>query len=247
MLNKNLERQRKPIVASTDLSKFVDIHKGKKCFVAGAGPSIGLLDLEPIHKYPVISVNSSAILMPWEEPGDPLMRYWISTDMLVMQWDYFWQKVTQFDCTRIVRNSWARQMDKCKGVKFHYYAPRRSNGVPNKKNDGLFGGSSILSATDLAIVLGCTEIYLLGVDHRMFHGKSHFWQYWDKNDRPVREGKGRDFMPCQRQQSRVFKSNLNTFTTVGKWAKANGAKIYNCSKQSKLEVFPTVSLEEALK
>ena len=103
-----------------------------------------------------------------------------------------------------------------------------------------------MSATDLAIVLGCSEIYLLGVDHRMLHGKSHFWQSWDKNDRPVRDGKGRDFMPCQRQQGRVFKSNMNAFKVVDKWAKINGAKIYNCSTVSKLETFPMVSLDEAL-
>jgi len=240
------DRQRKPMTKSTDLSKFVDIHKGKKCFVLGAGPSIGLLDLTPIHKYPVVSVNSSALLLPWIEPGDPLMRFWVSTDILVMQWDYFWQKVIQFDCTRIVRNSWSRQMNKCQGVRFHYYAPRCGGGVPRDKKSGLFGGSSILSAIDLSIIMGCSEIYLLGVDHRMIHGKSHFWQYWDKSDRPVREGKGRDFMPCQRQQSRVFKSNINTFKVVNKWAKSNDAQIYNCSTISQLETFPKVSLEEAL-
>jgi hypothetical protein len=245
-LDKNLKRRRKPVTAATDLSEFLDRHKGKKCFVTGAGPSLGLMDLTDVHQHPVIAVNSSILMLPWEEPGDPWMRFWVSTDMLCMQWSYFWKKVIKVDCTRMVRNSWIRSMDKCKGVKFHYYSPRRTNTVPKKRGEGLYGGSSILSAVDLGLVMGCKEIYLLGVDHRMLHGKSHFWQSWPKSERPIREGKGGDYFPCQRQQSRVFKSNFNTFKVMSQYAKSLGAEIYNCSTISKVESFPFKSLNEAL-
>lgn len=245
-MDKNSERHRKAVKPATDLSTFVDKHKGKKGFVLGAGPTLGLLDLSGLSNYPVFSVNSSILALPWEEPGEALDRFWISTDMLCMQWTYFWKKVIKVECTRVVRNSWSRNMDRCKGVKFNYYNPRRTNSLPKSRTDGLFGGSSILSATDLALITGCKEVYLLGVDHRMLHGKSHFWQSWPKSEQPIRDGKGGSYFPCQKQQSRVFKSNFNAFKVMDKWATHLGAKIYNCSNISKIDTFPQISLQEAL-
>lgn len=231
----------------SDLLQFLDIHKGSKCFVLGAGPSVGFLKIGPIFNYPVFSVNSSVLLCPWNEPGDDLKRFWVSTDMLCMQWSYFYEKVVRGDCTRVVRNSWKRNTKKIeKEAPFVYYSPRRSLEMPKKREEGLFGGSSILSALDLAILTGCKDIILLGVDHRMLHGKSHFWQYWPVKKRPVRAGKSGNFSPCQRQQSRVFMSNNGQFKILKKLAKKHGSIIYNCSSISTIEAFPKISFDDAL-
>ena len=225
--------------------QFRNIHENKKCFVCGAGPTLNSLDLSGIFSYPVISVNSSAILMPWMESGDALSRFWISTDSLCIQWDYFWNKVMKFECTRIVRNSWAKHANDFKKP-MNYYTPRPGNN-PNWKEPGLMAGSSILSAVDLALLMGCKSVFLLGVDHRMVSGHSHFWQNWPIKDRPHKEGQPASYFPCQRQQSRVFTSNLKSFDILQKYSEKIGAKIYNCSSISEVKSFDYISLEDALK
>lgn len=240
-------RTRKPMSREANTEQFRNIHEGKKCFVCGAGVTLGNMDLTGIYEYPVVSVNSSIVLMPWDKPGDPLTRFWISTDLLVMQWDYFWSKVARFECTRIVRNSWSRNSKELKKVHMNYYMPRRSSITPNWKDDGLMAGSSILSAIDLSLLMGCKQVVLLGVDHRNINGNSHFWQLWPAQDRPKREGKPDNFMPCQRQQGRVFKSNMRSFDILNKYALTLGAKIYNASDTSEVTSFDKISLEDVLK
>lgn len=246
-VDRKQKRAQKPIHKLSDTEQFRGIHEGNKCFVCGAGVTIGTLDLSGIHEYPVICVNSSVILMPWREPGDIKKRFWVSTDALCMQWDYFWNNVIRGEMTRVVRNSWARSAHEFKGIPVTYYRPRQVSTDINLKGEGLIAGSSILSAIDLALLTGCKKIFLLGVDHRMINGNSHFWQLWPKKDRPLREGKGGNYLPCQRQQGRVFKSNHRSFDILDRHSKALGAKIYNCSTASEVKQFEMISLEDALK
>ena len=246
-MDKKVKRKRRPIQKMSDTEQFRDIHVGNKCFVCGAGVSVGTMDLTGIHEYPVICVNSSVMLMPWGEPDDAKKRFWVSTDALCMQWDYFWNKVMRWEMTRVVRNSWARSAKELKGVEMHYYIPRRATGDIKPKEEGLMGGSSILSGIDLALLTGCKKVFLLGVDHRNVNGNSHFWQLWPKKERPLRQGKPGNYMPCQRQQGRVFKSNFRNFDILSRLAKSTGAEVYNCSTISEVKSFPYMSLEDALK
>ena len=240
-------RVRGPLSQSGDTELFRNIHEGKKCFICGAGTSIGHQDLTDIHDHPIVCVNSSILLMPWEHEGEITDRFWMSTDILCKQWDYFWNKVAKVECTRLVRNSWSRYAKEFKGVPMKYYSPRRTTTFPEWKERGLTAGSSILSAVDLALLMGCKRVILLGVDHKNVNGNSHFWQNWPVKDRPRREGKPGNFMPCQRQQGRVFKSNMRSFDTFEKYSKKLGAKIYNASPISTIESFEKISLEDALK
>lgn len=244
-MNKNEKRKRPTQISDTE--QYRNIHEGNKAFICGAGVTLGTMDLSGIHEYPVISINSSIMLLPWGEPGDILKRFWVSTDALCMQWDYFWNKVTKWELTRVVRNSWERQAKDFKGVPMSYYTPRRMNNDIKFKEEGLMAGSSILSGIDLALLMGCKKVFLLGVDHRMINGNSHFWQLWPKKERPRRQGKPGNFMPCQRQQGRVFKSNHRNFDVLARYSKRIGAKIYNCSNASEVKTFEYISLEDALK
>lgn len=129
----------------------------------------------------------------------------------------------------------------------HYYIPRRATQDLRWKDEGLMAGSSILSAIDLALLMGCKKVFLLGVDHRMINGNSHFWQLWPKRERPLRQGKPGNYMPCQRQQTRVFQSNKRNFEILKRYSGTLDAKIYNCSTVSEIQTFERMSLDDALK
>jgi hypothetical protein len=207
---------------------------------------MGGLDLSGIHQYPVISVNSAALLMPWMEPGEELSRFWMSTDALCLEWDYFWQKVAKFECTRLVRNAWNREKNNLKNVNLTFYKPRKTSVDFKWEEEGLLAGSSILSALDLALLMGCKKIILMGADHCMLNGNSHFWQSWPVVDRPKRKDRVAGFSPCQKQQSAVFKSNFRMFDILQEYSQALGATIYNASPISQVKSFHKISFQDAL-
>lgn len=227
------------------MHKFLNLHQDQKCFIVGAGPSVGFLDLSGIDQHPVICVNSSIVLMSWKDFGETNKRFWMSTDVLCQHWSYFRDYVLKADCVRLVRNSWKKYTNKWPEVKFHYFLPF----TEKTSNKGLLSTSSILAALDFAIYLGCKNIYLLGVDHRPLHGYSHFWQFLPRTDvrYPRRDGKPGDFFPCQRQQKRIFDENMQYFEILNNKAQTKNIKIFNCSSISEVKVFPKISLQDALR
>ena len=230
----------------TDLSDLQDINKGQKCFVVGAGPSLAFLDISAIQDHVVISVNSSALLMPWTEDGEFVKQYWISNDSLCMKWDYFWTHVKKFKCCKIIRTSWKQYTHKLHGNFFRFFTPRKSDDL-SQEDGGLCSISSIPTAIDLGILMGCSNIYLLGVDQKIIQSNSHFWQFWSEDKRPRRIDKGKKFRPDTKHQKEMFQDNIKVFRALHKYAHSKGTNIYNCSSRSALDVFPKLPFEEALK
>jgi hypothetical protein len=246
-MKRESKRTPRAIKSYTDLSDFADTNQGAKCFVCGAGPSLAFVDLSGIHDHVVISVNSSILRMPWDKEGDISRRFWITNDTLCMRWDYFWKTVIRSHCNKIVRTSWRRHDDKLKHHGFRYFAPRETEKSPLSDADGgLCFVSSVPTAIDLALLMGCKQIYLLGVDHRMVHGNSHFWQFWPKNKWPQRSDKTRNFRPEQSHQIAKFEENLQVFESLKELAARKGSEIHNCSSRTTIDVFEFMTLEKAL-
>jgi len=242
------KRERRELSKHLGIREFQNIHEGSKCFIIGAGPSLRDVDLSLIKNEITISVNSSILKTSWGVTGDERRRFWISCDILCMEWDYFWKKVIRTECTRIVRNSWARNEKQFKGIDFRYYKPRRTRELPfANEPDCLLGTSSIVSSVDFAILLGCSSIYLVGVDHKMKDGNSHFWQFLPQKDRPTRKNKPSNFRPNLRQQSRVFDSNIRSFKVLKMYGKKKGVRIMNCSSRTAIDVFKKIPFEDAIK
>ena len=239
------ERDDMEVIA--DLSDLKNIHLGQKCFVVGAGPS---LDFQQIvlfqHQHVVISVNSSIMMMSWQywNPNKD-NSYWLSNDSLCMQWSYFKGYVITANCTKLIRTSWRKYYDQIEGQGFRFFAPRLSQNIPLESGDGgLCFGSSVLSAIDLALLMGCKQIYLLGVDQRMKDGKSHFWQFWPQFRQPVYYSKVAN--SPKRQQRAVFDLNVPVFKALREYAGRLGAVIKNCSEFSLLKEYEKVTLRTAL-
>lgn len=231
----------------TDLSDFNGIHSGEKCFILGAGPSIKDLNLGAIGGHVVICVNSSILLMDWSG-GSPSRRYWISNDRQCLHWDYFWKQVVRSFSTKLIRTSWKKYNEKISQFGFRYFEPRISEVYPfNGRDRGLCFGSSVPTAIDFAIMMGCSKVYLLGVDHKFVHGNSHFWQFWDRKKWPKRLDSASNYRPDQKHQQEVFLRNIDVFLALNRYASDNGCVIKNCSSISTIDVFEKTSLLEALR
>lgn len=245
-MEKDKSRTRREMQGWTDLSDLKDKHLGEKCFVVGAGPTVGFLKLNVIENDVIISVNSSIMLFDWSQGSDGY-RYWTSNDVLCMRWDYFWKYVLRANCTKVVRTSWKKYDEQIANHGFRYFAPRKSQSSPISSEDGgLCSVSSVPTAIDLAILMGCKKIYLLGVDQKMIHGNSHFWQFWDRKKWPIRQDKQKNFRPEQKHQHRIFEENVDVFTSLRDHAAQCGAVIKNCSTASSLKVYDFITLTDAL-
>lgn len=214
-------------------------HSGQTAFICGAGSSF--LDclqhplFHNIHNHVVLSVNASLISMPWET-GSPDRRYWVSNDIGNMMWSYS-SKIRTAKMNRVVRDSWAKFRLPFESM---FYYPRRptSEDVINSSDAGLAYCSSVPSALDLSIYMGCKTVYLLGVDQYFKDGKSHYWEFLPLDQQPRRrDGKKNPVS----EQTYAFEFNVGAFSALKDYADSVDVKVFNCSLESKINSFPKVS------
>tara|TARA_Y100000310_G_scaffold283671_1_gene305826 strand:- start:136 stop:888 length:753 start_codon:yes stop_codon:yes gene_type:complete len=243
---------------------FADLYKGETAWIVGAGPSLlGWYNHEKkneIFNDIVISVNSAIFAMPWggyphpnkdiktevvtERSSSRFRRFWVSNDSLCRRWSWWdFLKSKHCHCDKIVRNSWEPYYSEIPD--FFYFWPRpTSEGVINPDDQGLAYCSSVPTSIDLAIQMGCKNIYLLGVDQEFVQGKSHYWQFFPRDNQPTRIDR---VMATLEQQNDVFQNyNPLAFDALQKFANVKNVKILNVNPNSKVDSFEKVKMEEIL-
>ena len=215
-------------------------HEGENCFICGAGLSffdiINSNSFANIHKHVVISVNSSIIALNWEK-GDRKNRYWISNDSAVRLWNY-WDKAKTSKATKIIRDSWSKYYSEIP-KDFLVFSPRSSNKNIDFNEDKLSFVSSVPTAIDLALQMGCKKIFLLGCDHYTANNKSHFWQRYPKEERPTTKG---HYAPIVAQNF-IFAQNMKSYQSLKNFAEYKKCDIYDCSIKGRIKVFNKIQFE----
>jgi hypothetical protein len=218
-------------------NKLINSHIGENVFILGAGPSLWGCMSDPLfnklRNYGItIAVNSAVIAMP-------KFDYWISNDALCRRWSW-WKDVKNGSGIKIVRDSWLKYKDELDD--FLFFSPRPTpEAVINSEDEGLAYCSSVPSAVDLAIQMGCKNIFLLGVDHTDLNGKHHFWQFMEPFKMP------KAHPPAQgpwNQQRSVFKINMLAFNALKEFADSKNVDIYNVSDISKIDIFKIINMGE---
>jgi len=219
-------------------------HIGENAFVLGAGTSLYGLDLRYIHDYVVLSVNSSILLMPWDV-GSNDKRYWISNDSLVRRWSY-WERVKQAHAVKLVRNSWEKYYDEIPDF-LYFWRRHTPENLIDPDDDGLCYCSSVPTSIDLAIYMGCKNIFILGVDQYSKSGKRYFWQLDDKIENPFMIFKNKisekGWLPNLRQQQWTYGYDKQAYEALEKYSKIKDVKIYNCNMMSRVNAFEKIKFD----
>lgn len=215
--------------------KLRDKHTGESCFIFGAGPSLWFNMQHPsfskINEYGItIAVNSAVMAVP-------NFDYWVSNDVLCRRWSW-WKDVISCSGTKVVRDSWEKYKNELKDFLFFHHRPT-SEDVINPDDIGLAYCSSIPSSIDLAIQMGCKQIFLLGVDQNDYEGKHHFWQFMEKDKQPICNPNVQD---SWKRQQEVFDINMKALSALKGFAEYKKVKIYNCSHLSNVHIFEQVEL-----
>ena len=220
-------------------TQLVDKHFGETAFILGAGPSLYSNMQIPvfniIHKYGIVIAVNSGVM------ADPKFDYWVSTDSLCKNWSW-WDLVKKGKGEKVVRSSWEKYKKELDG--FLYFEARPTpEDIINSNDIGLCYCNSFSASIDLAIQMGCLNIFLLGLDHKAWNGNHHFWQGFPRHKQP------RQIKPAQgpfSQQQSLFPIHLKAYKALEKFAKLKNVKIYNCNPDSDVEVFEKIKFKKVL-
>ena len=164
------------------LSSLSDKHKGKPCFIIGAGPSLASQDLTLLKNHVTIAVNSGIV------KGD-FSNYFLTDDTDASNWSYFRIDLPKLNCISLLYKA---KLGKCSNHiknkiwfdhKFWYVPPENKyydEGLiftkdPEKPIIG--ARTSTGSAIHFAYIMGCDPIVLLGCDCCYAGNKRYYWQF----------------------------------------------------------------------
>ena len=216
------------------LKKFHNIHKGNRCFVVATGPSLKISDLDKLYENHEICIGVNKIYKGFEKTNwRP--DYYIAVDpspitenkknifqcgtQAVFIGDLSWNLMECFtDCEKI--------------YKWHVYNWWDDEHLPKFSGDfskGSYWGTTITyDALQLAVYMGFSEIYLMGVDCCKYDTveNQHFVKNYSEKLGNIRE-----------------KENSIAYTAARQYADSHGIQIYNASRGGKLEVFKRVDFD----
>lgn len=234
-----------------NLEEFNGKHAGRIGFVLGSGPSLNMLDLEPLKDHITIAVNSGYV-------GFPDANYFISDDWSVANWSYFFNDLRASKTTiALLYEDMLKNQAWQFGDRSVLFRHRKGYHITDKyehSNSENFicqARTSAGSAIHVAHIMGCKEIVLIGIDCCRQDSLRYFWGKRGAVDkRPFRN----DAIPPDRYR-RAFDKGRQTDTDLmeitryweSKAAHFNAkCKVYNASPITVLEQFPRVNLKEFL-
>lgn len=251
-------------------SRLKNVGKGRRCFILGNGPSLKTEDLTQLAGEDVFTVNQAA-----RHPDFPVLKskihVWADRNFFV--WDD-----TKSEDQELINFMKAVNTDNNKPLCFfpvdlhgllegrnlhnelnaHYF---HSTGVPKPDGEdidftktipGLYG--VVLYAIALAIYMGYSEIYVLGIDTtsilvniKSFLGTNDDddYGYSVTNNEKKRLERMLSRQSLE-QQAEAFLKSLMQYRILNEYCVRRGIKLVNCSSTTLVESLPRMSLKEVL-
>lgn len=230
--------------------KLKGIHRGKRCFIIGNGPSLTPEDLNMLKDEVTFAANRIFYMFPktkWRP------TYYCAQDMDVIH--DIANKLTDIaecckkmffisDCRKclptIIRDNTKSLFFRAKYVSLH-----KNRLFSEDISDYISGGGTVTyAAIQIAAYMGFKEIYLIGVDH------SYASTSFNNNTICMEDIKGSYFegMPSGIKMSKPNVDNSTiSYVKAREWCENQGIVIKNLTRGGKLEVFNRTTLEEILK
>jgi len=244
-----------------NLKELQNKHKGQMAFVAGAGPSLRLVDPKLLKDYVVFTANSAILKFPDCD-------YFVTDDEGVCTWNYWIHTVKNSRCTKLLYEKKLKdRVDHLRPEEVVLF-DHRQWATPNNRGELVYHkenlkltedaefpiiGSRSSQATALhwAYIMGCDPIVLLGHDCCYEGRNRYFWQFPGETRAIQYQGfvesnPNRGFIKDKPVDKHCVAYDLywQHFAEVNPDA-AKGRIIY-VSPNGILDVFPKRTLEEVL-
>lgn len=195
------------------IGDFQNLHKGKAVFILASGPSLAEADLTPLRRRIVIGLNRSSLIFPDTHYHCTMdERLFNEYEQLLRQTRYLFTLE-----------------DRPFGIPIHLLG---SEGFSEDLRKGIYSGYTVsYFALQLAVYMGFTRVFFVGLDLKHDSGRTHFFG----ND-PV----------SKNHENTEFPKMLRMLGHAADRLAGTDVCVYNCSPDSHVECFERVSLEWAL-
>ena len=231
------------------LLKYRNLHKNRKAFILGNGPSLNIHDINKLNNQITFATNKIYLLF-----NDTTWRptYYFVEDSLVFSQNY--DEINNIKGTVKFFPTFTQDSNKTIGDGIYYKLHQRDHKkeFPQISTNALYGfhwGATVVySMIQMALYMGITEIYLLGIDFSFDLPQD---QKKSNELEIISEGEVNHFHKDYRKPGEKWhRPELDTQQLAFKKAKdfcnSIGISIYNSSRSSKLDVFEKIKLEDAL-
>ncbi|MCX6579490.1 MAG: DUF115 domain-containing protein [Candidatus Aminicenantes bacterium] len=222
-----------------------NIHKGKRAFLIGNGPSLRIEDLEKLKNE--ITFASNKIFLAFDQT-DWRPTYYTMADHIVAENNK--ETINSLKLQKIFAHSVGDYFKEQKDVIF--------TNPPTTEGDeswdlvkGVRAGYSVLNFDlKLAYWMGIREVYVIGVDF-YFEDKSIRTGRFEKgNEVIISVGEHNHFHPDYRKPGETWTiprldKQREEFIRARQMYEAAGGKVYNASRQTKLDAWERVDFDQA--
>ena len=231
---------------SHKIKEFKDKYKGKRCFVIGNGPSLSPQDLNKIIDEKSFAANRIYYIYDktyWRP------TFYVSTDMDIIRQEK--DKISSLDQVIKFINYDAKKFFSRDVHNIYIFLKgkfnlKRNRFIQNNVSDDISKYCTNTQTVtcvsmEIAMYMGFTEIYLLGVDH-------NFSKYIDKNGSLIEDKSINNYFEGMHggdKQAILYVDDTTAcYEVVKDYAKKKGVKIFNATRGGKLDVFERVNFDE---
>ena len=232
------------------ISKYWNIHKGKRCFILGSGPSILKQDLSLLKDEITFCSNW---FINHEQINRINVNYYCAYDINFVkpQPNQQWiEKLSNYNFAKFFPLDWKKLNIPLKGISYVKYCGETKVYELNKFstdpiNIGFYDGASVIInlSIPLAIYMGMSEIFLLGCDSVYAIknddlSKAYFYNIKEHHTATVHN----------ELTEKIWQKNLfQSYEVVLDYCIRKGINIVNCTDGGELEIFPRANYCEIIK
>lgn len=158
------ETKRKDNYDYSVLERFKGCNKGRRCFLVGNGPSLKKEDLDLLHERGEICFGVNSIYKIFDQTAwRP--NYYVAVDQYVIEDEI--EDINSIDCTKFLLHlEYERLITKGDVYELHRCAaPVSEHNFSFDIVEGIYSGDTVIyDALQIAVYMGFSEIYLIGVD-----------------------------------------------------------------------------------
>ncbi|PLX70654.1 MAG: hypothetical protein C0602_03855 [Denitrovibrio sp.] len=232
------------------LQNSKDMHKGESCFVVGTGPSLKDVDTSMLKKCPVFGVNGV-----FYKEGLNITYY---TTISNFFWHHHTEQIKNVKCERrFILDRFKNELSSHVPTSWINSLPPEYKDIAGQKMLPPFffsknpekaislGGTVLFVCLQLAFHMGFKKVYLLGADHNYGQpesiNKAGIQNIIETESQPMHFSGNQfpqGFFPIDMQGcEKAFNISKSVF-------EADGRKIFNATKGSRLNIFEKVNLED---